>query len=199
VIGPRLCVGRIPAAMHGWRGSGDVVRSGYGRSASQHPPCTTDGLAGTPPPCGVTLSASPRARINYRSRFQRVLWHRPGLQFPRPHIVPIFMFVPIFLVKVTAWVYLGCGSCPQLTEANLRLFSTGQPGGRVLRPRRPGSSSACSRPAPMRARISSPSRRVTHQRGSHQDGHRTGAPHRPPSADRSGTKGPARPQLRFLR
>jgi hypothetical protein len=40
----------------------------------------------------------------------------------------VLMFVSIFLIKVPAWVYWRCGSCPSSSWRSSGLFSTRQPG-----------------------------------------------------------------------
>jgi hypothetical protein len=40
----------------------------------------------------------------------------------------VLMFVSIFLIKVPAWVYWRCGSCPSSSWRSSELFSTRQPG-----------------------------------------------------------------------
>jgi hypothetical protein len=100
------------------------------------------------------LTGLAKGTVNCRSRFQRVLWRRPGLQFPRPS-------VRAHLPGQGTGCTPGAWFLSPAHRGDLRVFSTGSAGGRVLRPRRRGSSSACSRPAALRVRISSLSRRVT--------------------------------------
>jgi hypothetical protein len=103
----------------------------------------------------------------------------------------VLMFVSIFLIKVPAWVYWRCGSCPSSSWRSSGLFSTRQPGvaffahvGRVhLRLARGRRRCGCGSPPAIQA--------LHHQRGSHQDGHRGGVPHPAPvSVDQTADQSP---------